>query len=312
MILDDFIVQTKTGLYCVYGDFYLDPKLPVKNALISHAHGDHAIPGNFNVYSTLSTFLFMKYRYRNEAAVNLFTKAYDEHFMLNGVRITFIPAGHILGSAQILMEYKGVRYLYTGDYKLQPDDTCEAMKFVAADVLITETTFADKNTRHPDAETEIRKLNDTSTNVMLGAYALGKCQRLISLMTQNCIEKRILVHYSIVPFIKIYESQGVTVGKYELFDRRILKKNKSGIIYLVPPMVFKSNSSADNLVRAFATGWKDLQVANGIALYVSDHADWEDIIYTIDRVKPSQVWTTHGDGLQLQKHYEHSLVVKLL
>ncbi len=312
MILDDFLVQTKTGLFCKYGNFYLDPKVPVKDAVISHAHGDHAVNGNVNVYCTRATSLFMLHRYKINAAGNFYIYDYHNYFHVNGVQIGFIPAGHMLGSAQVLMEYRGVKYLYTGDYKLQQDPTCEPIQFVTADVLITETTFADPNTRHPIAEEEIFKLNDTSINVMLGAYALGKSQRLINLISRYCIEKRILLHHSIMPFVKIYEQMGIYVGKYEPYDRRVMKNNPRNLIYIVPPMVFGSFIKPLNIVRAFATGWTNLQKGNDIQLYISDHADWHDIIYTIDQVKPQEVWTTHGEGVLLKSHYQNTLVVKLL
>lgn len=312
MILDDFIILNKTGLFCSYGDFYLDPKEIVKNAVISHAHGDHAIGGNLHVYCTEATALFMKHRYRKFAGGEFVLKSYYESFELNGVRISFIPAGHILGSAQVLMEYRGVRYLYTGDYKLQVDKTCEPIEFVGADVLITETTFADPGTQHPVAESEILKLNTTQTNIMLGAYALGKCQRLIRLMNDHCLEKRILVHHTMLPFVKIYEQMGISLGNYEAYDRKVMKSNLSNMVYLVPPMVFKSYIKAINVIRVFATGWKHLQTNQEIQLYISDHADWNDILLTAKKVKPSQIWTNHGSGLQLKNHFASSLVVKLL
>jgi putative mRNA 3-end processing factor len=312
MILEDFIVIDKTGLYCRYGNFYLDPKEPVKQAVISHAHGDHAVGGNLEVYCTEATSLFMIHRYRKFAGGTFHINGYHRPFDVNGVSITLIPAGHILGSAMVLMEYQGVKYLYTGDYKLQPDKTCEAIEFVSADVLITETTFADPETKHPPAETEILKLDSTKSNIMLGAYALGKCQRLISLINTHCTQKRILLHHSMVPFVKIYEQMGVDVGKYEVYDRKVMKHNLTGMVYMVPPMVFKSYFRAINVVRVFATGWKHLQSGHEIQLLISDHADWKDIVHTIEQVKPEQVWTNHGNGLQLKKFYEESLVVKLL
>lgn len=312
MILDDFIVIDNIGLYCRYGKFYLDPKEPVKHAVISHAHGDHAIGGNLEVYCTEATSLFMLHRYKKFAGGAFHINNYHEVFEVNGVKISFIPAGHILGSAMVLMEYNGIRYLYTGDYKLQPDRTCEPVEFVNADVLITETTFADPDTQHPVAEQEILKLSSTPNNIMLGAYALGKCQRLISLISDHCTEKRILLHHSMMPFVKIYEQMGVNVGRYEVYDRKVMKNNVTGMIYMVPPMVFRSYFKAINVVRVFATGWKHLQSAHEIQLYISDHADWKDIVTTIEQVKPLQVWTNHGNGLQLQRHYEKSLVVKLL
>lgn len=312
MILDDFIVIDKTGLFCRYGNFYLDPKEPTNNAVISHAHGDHAIGGHQNILCTEATSLFMRHRYRKNAGNHFDILGYRQPFTLNGVSICFLPAGHILGSAMVLMEYNGIKYLYTGDYKLQPDATCEPIEFTTADVLITETTFADPNTSHPTAEEEILKLNTTDNNIMLGAYSLGKCQRLIYLINRYCPQKRILVHFSMLPFVKIYEQMGIDVGKYEMYDRKVMKNNQTGMIYLVPPMVFNSYHKAINVVRVFASGWKNIQKGNGMQLYISDHADWNDILYTIEQVKPSQVWTNHGDGVGLKAHFDKSLIVKLL
>lgn len=311
-IISDFIVQTKIGLFCSYGNFYLDPKEPVAEAVISHAHGDHAVSGNKNVYCTAPTVAFMQHRYRKFAAVQFHEKAYHENFMLNGVEISFYPAGHMLGSALVLMQYKGVKYLYTGDYKLEADATCEAIELVPADVLLTETTFATKTTQHPDAEQEIKKLNAVEGNIMLGAYALGKSQRLIALLNLHCPQKRILLHHSIMPFAKLYEQMGVELGKYEVYDRKVMKQNQANMVYIVPPMVYNSYFRAVNVIRVFATGWKNLQKNNEIQLYISDHVDWDAILQTIAAVKPREVWTTHGSGTELQAYFAPKLVVKLL
>jgi putative mRNA 3-end processing factor len=312
MILNDFLIQNETGLFCAYGNFYLDPKMPVVNAVISHAHGDHACSGNQHVYCTKATSLFMLHRYKKFAAGTFYLKAYHESFMLHGVKITFISAGHMAGSAEVLMEYQGVKYLYTGDYKLQDDPTCEVIEFAEADVLITETTFADPNTQHPKAEDEIKNLNDTEMNIMLGAYALGKSQRIIRLINDHCPGKRVLVHHSIMPFVKLYEQLGMDMGKYEMYDRKVMKNNPKGLVYLVPPMVFKSYIKAINVVRVFASGWKHLQSSTGLQLCISDHVDWNDILETIRQVKPKEVWTTHGSGSQLKDYFKDTLLVKSL
>lgn len=312
IIIDDFIVQTKIGLFCSYGNFYLDPKEPVVDAVISHAHGDHAIGNNQHVYCTAATAAFMKHRYKKFAAGEFHLKDYQSNFNLNGVEISFYPAGHILGSSLVLMKYNGVSYLYTGDYKLEEDHTCEAIQFVNADVLITETTFANPSTEHPEAIDEIKKLDDIKGNVMLGAYALGKSQRLIAMINQHCSDKRILVHHSIMPFVKIYEEMGIELGKYEMYDRKVMKNNASGLIYIVPPMVFHSYIKAINVVRIFVTGWKHLQHNQAIQLYISDHVDWKAILKTIANVNPREVWTTHGSGTQLKAYFDDKLVVKLL
>ena len=311
-ILQDFIVLTKIGLYCKEGNFYLDPKEPVLNAVISHAHADHAVSGNENVFCTKPTQLFMQMRYKKFAAAKFHILVYRQDFQFNNVKLSFYPAGHMLGSAMILMEYQNVKYLYTGDYKLAPDETCEAIEFCKADVLITETTFADPEVEHPDDATEMKKLNDVKGNIMLGAYALGKSQRLIKLLNQHCPDKTILVHHNIIPFVKVYEEMGIALGKYQIYDRKTMKNHLENHIYLVPPMVFNSYIRAVNVIRVFATGWKYLQKGNGLHLYISDHVDWKAIIKTIEMVKPSEIWTLHGDGKLLKTHFENQLTVKIL
>ena len=312
MIIDDFLVLDAYGLYCKTGNFYLDPKQPVALAVISHAHGDHAVRGNDTVYCTPATAAIMEQRYKRNAGNSFFIHLFSSPFQINGVKITFIPAGHIIGSAQVLMEYNGVRYLYTGDYKLQKDSTCEPVEFVEADVLITETTFANPEVQHPDPGTEISKFNGNTHNILLGAYALGKAQRLISLINENCPDRKILVHHAILPINKVYEKLGFNAGIYEPYNRKLMKQPNQSYVYIVPPMTFNSYFRAKNVIRVFASGWKNLQLHNDMELYISDHVDWNDIITMIEKVKPKFIWTLHGDGNHLKKHYENQIPIKLL
>lgn len=312
MIIKDFLVLDEQGLYCRRGDFYLDPSKPVMNAVISHAHGDHATRSNENVYCTAPTEVIMKHRYQKNAGRNFVICSYKVPLSLNGVSITFIPAGHILGSAQILMEHEDVRYLYTGDYKMQDDPTCENLEYVKADVLITETTFADPAVQHPDPVEEIKKLNSFNHNVLLGSYSLGKAQRLTSLITEYCPKRSVFVHHSIFPLNKIYESFGYKTGNYEMYTRKALKEPDKNLVYIVPPLTFESYIRAKNVVRVFASGWKRLQVSNGLQLMISDHVDWRDILTMIDHVQPKEVWTLHGDGRHLRENFRNQMTIKLL
>lgn len=313
MIRPDFIVRDRKGYYCSYGDFYLDPSQPVKHAVISHAHGDHASPGHEFAYCTAPTASFMEHRFASMHWPEFRRLDFHEDFNLGGVKLCFIPAGHILGSAQILMEYQGVRYLYTGDYKLQADPTCEAYEGVAADVLITETTFADPAIEHPAAEDEILKLRPTRENIMLGAYALGKAQRLTALIHEHCPEKRIWIHHSIIPIHRIYEHYGRSLGAYELYHRKALKApDTTHQVYLVPPMAFRSYIRAKNVVRVFASGWAHHQRNNPLSLFISDHVDWKDILHVIALVEPREIWTIHGEGKHLAAHFQGRLPVKSL
>jgi putative mRNA 3-end processing factor len=311
MILDDFVLPDQNGLYCRYGDFYIDPQLPVKQAVISHAHADHAIAGNNNVYCTEATGAFMQLRYGKNAARVFNIAAYHLSFTIGGVKITFISAGHMLGSAQVLMEYNGIKYLYTGDYKLQSDATCEPVEWVKADVLITESTFANPAITHPDPIAEIQKLNDIKINILLGAYGLGKSQRLIQLISEHAPQKTILVHHRIMPLNAIYEKMGFSPGKYQLYSRKLMK-NQQEYVYIVPPFTFDSYLRATGVKRLFASGWKNLQVNQTDTLFISDHADWNDILQAIEHTQPQQVWTLHGDGSHLKKHYGNAIFVKLL
>ncbi|KHJ37964.1 putative exonuclease, DNA ligase-associated [Pedobacter glucosidilyticus] len=312
MIIDDFLVLKPEGIYCRYADFYLDPQLPVQHAVISHAHGDHAKANNHNVYCTAFTRKLMELRYKKQAAKDFILIHYHQEFFIKDVKLTFYPAGHILGSAMIKMEYQGCTYLYTGDYKLQEDTTCEPAELVQADVLITETTFANPEVQHPNVEDEIKKLNEIEQNIILGVYGLGKAQRITSLINQFCPQKEVHVHYAIHPIHQLYETFGYRLGNYQFYNRKSLKQNQLHQVYLVPPLTFNSYIRAKGVARVFASGWKYLQKGNDAALYISDHVDWNDILYTIKEVKPKEVWTLHGDGLALKQYFKEDLVVKLL
>ncbi|HVW97338.1 MAG TPA: MBL fold metallo-hydrolase [Mucilaginibacter sp.] len=311
LIIDDFVAFDKNGLYCKYGNFYLDPVMPVANAVISHAHADHAVSGNASVYCTAPTHAFMELRYGKNAGKLFNIVPHHTVFNIGGVEILLIPAGHMLGSAQVLMTYRGVRYLYTGDYKLQPDATCEAAEWVNADVLITESTFADPKIVHPDPVEEIRKLNSIKINILLGAYGLGKSQRLIRMINDYAPQKKILVHHRIAPINKVYEKFGYPPGQYQLYNRKAMKIQDE-FVYIVPPFTFDSYIRATGVKRLFASGWKNLQVNQNDTLFISDHVDWADILYAVDQVQPEQIWTLHGEGSHLKEHFGDRITVKIL
>jgi len=311
MIADDFIYFNAIGLYCPYGDFYLDPKQPVKNAVISHAHGDHAVAGNTEIYCTDATYQFMLIRYGKNAGTQFHLAGFHQTFQVGKVKITLIPAGHMLGSAQVLMDYDGVKYLYTGDYKLQPDSTCEPYEYVKADVLITESTFANPETAHPDPVKEIEKLANIKMNILLGAYGLGKSQRLIRMINEIVPRKKILVHHRIMSLNQVYEKAGFLLGKYEIYSRKLMK-NQDEYVYIVPPFTFDSYLNAVGVKRLFASGWQRLQVNDLDTLMISDHADWNDILKVIAETQPQQLWTLHGDGKHLAAHFRNTIFVKML
>ena len=309
-VLPDFLIQRPEGYYCKYGDFFIDPVLPVHRAVVSHAHADHASRGQDTVYCTVPTARFMRYRYRQEAARTFIEIPYRQLFSIGDVELRFVPAGHMLGSAQVMMVYRGTTYLFTGDYKLQADDTCAPIEAVSADVLITESTFADPQVVHPDPVEEVSKLNDIPHHVMIGTYVLGKAQRLTALLNTCCPERKVWVHQGILPFHRIYADLGVRQLRYEPYDKRAFKNTPGHHVYLVPPLTFNSYFRAAPFVRMFASGWEHLQRQNDRALYISDHVDWNDILRYIAAVKPREIWTVHGEGKHLVNHFAGHLPVR--
>ncbi len=309
-ILSDFLVKKGEAYYCRYGDFYIDALYPVKTAIISHAHGDHASPGHLDTYATPFTVAFMQHRFPKYPREAYHIVPFDTSWELNGIRITLLPAGHILGSAQILMEYQGVRYLYTGDYKLQEDPTCESIQLVQADVLITETTFADPAVKHPDPVAEIQQLNTINNNILLGCYTLGKAQRITYLLNTYCPDKTVLLHHRMTMAHRLYDDYSPVTLRYKVYGRKDMKEGATNKVYLVPPLTFNSYFRATNVTRVFASGWARLQQHNDLSLYISDHVDWTDLLHYIALVKPSEIWTIHGDGAKLKTHLENQIAVR--
>jgi putative mRNA 3-end processing factor len=308
MIREDFIVYTKNGLYCKAGDFFIDPIKPVHKAIISHAHADHAVRGHDEIFCTQPTADVMKERYVEQAGKKFNLLNSKSCFSINDVKINFIPAGHMLGSVQVLLEYDNTKYLYTGDFKLQFDSTCESYEYAEADVLITESTFAEPNKSHPETNSEIEKLNAISDKgIVIGSYSLGKAQRLTQLISAICPQKEIFIHSKIYPFHKIYESHKISLGHWKPYSRQLFKRLKQ-CVYIVPPSVLTSYQGRKDYHTAFASGWDHLQNGYNLKLNISDHADWKDILTVIERTKPKKILTLHGDGEPLKKHFLNSEV----
>ncbi len=309
--VNNFLSYSSIGLYCEAGDFHIDPKRPVPKALISHAHGDHATPNSGSIYTTVPTRQIMNRRFKNSMRSLFHEVRFREPFYMNEVVVTFFPAGHMLGSAQVLMEYKKEKYLFTGDFKLQKDDSCEALEFVKTDYLITETTFAHPQYTHPDPIEEIQKLNELgSQNILLGAYAVGKAQRLTQLVSKYCSGKKLLVHNEIVKFHEVYEQAGIELGEWERYTRRGFKQ-ETNCIYILPPNWFNRHRENESY-KVFATGWKNPFLKCDSVLRISDHADWNDLLILIDKTKPKIIFTLHGDGSHLKEYFKDTIDVLLL
>jgi putative mRNA 3-end processing factor len=304
---DDLLKPRPEGLYCPPGGFYIDPVRPVERALVTHGHADHARPGNQNVLATRQTLDIMAIRYGENFAVSRQEAAIGETLTINGVTVSFHPAGHVLGSAQICVEKDGLRIVASGDYKPRPDPTCAAFEPVPCDVFITEATFALPVFRHPDDREEIGKLLKSvrqfpERSHLVGAYALGKAQRVIRLIRDAGYDETIYIHGALKTLCDYYESQGVALGPLAPATIDNGKKGDfAGAIVVGPPSAFADRWARrfPDPVSCFASGWMRVrqrakQRGVELPIILSDHADWDELIETITAISPSEVWVTHG------------------
>ncbi len=293
------------GLYCAVGDFYIDPVRPVDRAVITHGHADHARAGHGAVLATPETLAIMAVRYGAQFAQTTETAAYGVATSRNGVEITLVPAGHVLGSAQVVVRHKGVTFVVSGDYKRRSDPTCAPFEPVPCDVFITEATFGLPVFRHPPARDEIGKLLDSvaqfsARSHVVGAYALGKAQRVISLLREAGWDRPIAVHGALERLNEVYGAFGVELGA--LRPATIAGKGDfAGDIIVAPPSALTTawaRRFADP-VDAFASGWMRIRARSRqrgveLPLIISDHADWDELTATITELNPGEVWITHG------------------
>ena len=215
---ETWVKPLPAGLYCEPGDFYIDPLRPVDRAVITHAHSDHARPGHGHVLASAETLAIMRVRMGEErAGTGQQALGYGEALTIGEVRVWLEPAGHVLGSAQVAMEWRGSRIVVSGDYKRAADPTCRGFVPIPCDVFVTEATFALPVFRHPAPAGEITRLLDSvalfpERTHVVGAYALGKCQRVIALLRQAGWDRPIYLHGAQMPLCAEYERLGVGVG----------------------------------------------------------------------------------------------------
>jgi len=302
---DVWIRTSSAGLYCQPGDFHIDPVRPVPRAVITHGHGDHARPGNGRVLATPGTIAIMQERYGEAAGVSLQPVAYGESVSPGGVTVRLVPADHVLGSAQVVLEYGGSRVVVSGDYKRRPDPTCAPFELCTCDVFITEATFGLPVFRHPPDAQEIDKLLHSLVLFperchLVGVYALGKCQRVLALLRRAGYEEPVYLHGALIKLTELYESLGVRLGPV-LPLSGVAREALKGRIVLAPPSAIAdpwSRRLPEPLV-AMASGWMRVRQrakARGVELplVISDHADWDELTATIDEVAAEEVWVTHG------------------
>src|SRR5215217_7750582 len=217
--LGSWIESHPEGIYVRPADAWVDPSQPKAKALITHGHSDHARGGHGAVLATPETLAIMEVRCGPQNGQAL---AYDETIRVGEVDVRFVPAGHVLGSAQIVLEHVtslgAERVVVSGDYKRRPDPTCPCFVPVPCDIFITEATFGLPVFRHPETGSEIDRLlhrlhSDPERCVLVGAYALGKAQRIITELRQRGYHEPVYLHGALERLCRLYEELGVELGE---------------------------------------------------------------------------------------------------
>jgi putative mRNA 3-end processing factor len=303
---EDLLCPEQQGLCCRPAGVHIDPVRPVDRALITHAHSDHARAGHGHVMATPETLRIMTLRYGADFAGSTQAIEYGEVVTLNGgVQVSFYPAGHVLGSAQILFEWKGYRAVVSGDYKRERDPTCAPFVPVPCDLFVTEATFGLPVFRHPKASDEVAKLVASAELFperahLVGAYSLGKSQRVMALLREAGWTRPIYMHGALQKITEFYIAEGAPLGevKHVTSDMR---KDLGGEIIICPPSALQEiwSRKFPDPVNAVASGWMRIrararQQGAELPLVVSDHADWDDLGKTIIETGASDIWVTHG------------------
>ncbi len=291
-----------SGLHCVPGDFHIDPSGPVPRAVITHGHSDHARPGHDAVLATADTLAIMRLRLGTLGQTQAL--AYGVPLRVKDVTVTLMPAGHILGSAQIVIDYNGQRAVISGDYKRHADPTCEPFELVPCDLFVTEATFGLPVYRHEPDTAEVQKLLASLRDFperthQIGVYGLGKCQRLIKLIRKAGYDRPIWLHGALRSMTDYYVSRGIDLG--EVPNVADAPGTLAGEIVLSPPSALGDRWSrrfADPLA-GFASGWMRIrgrvrQRGVELPLIISDHCDWPELLKTVTETGAREVWVTHG------------------
>jgi putative mRNA 3-end processing factor len=302
---EDLLTPTPSGVCCQTGGFHIDPTRPVDKAVITHAHSDHARAGHGSVLATQETLDMMRLRYGDNFAGSTQAVRLGERLKIGGVNVTFHPAGHVLGSAQVAVSCKGLTIVASGDYKNAPDPTCAPFELVPCDVFITEATFGLPVFRHGNPDGEIAKLLHSVAVFperahLVGAYSLGKAQRMIALIRKAGYDRPIYLHGAMEKLTRYYQERGVDLGELKPV-RGADKAELAGAIALCPPSALQDvwTRRFPDPVPCFASGWMRVrararQRSVEFPLVISDHADWDGLTTTIAATGAQEIWVTHG------------------
>jgi putative mRNA 3-end processing factor len=300
---DDLLLSTDSGLYCPAGDFYIDPWRPVKRAVITHAHGDHARPGSERYLTAADGRIVLQARL-SEAPID--AVPYGEPITIGGVRVSFHPAGHVLGSSQVRIERGGEVWVASGDYKLARDRTCAPFEPLRCDVFITESTFGLPIYRWPADAAVFEEINAWwRTNVEEGraslvfAYSLGKAQRVLAGIDPSI--GPIFCHGAVQRMNEMYRYSGVALPPTEYTGATGTRRDWAGSLILAPPSARGSTwmRRFGDVATAFVSGWMQIRGARrrrsiDRGFTISDHADWPNLVDAIRATGARRVLITHG------------------
>jgi len=302
----ELLCPSSAGLFCPPGDFHIDPVRLVPRAIITHGHSDHARAGHGSVAATAETLAIMETRLGEGFAGSTEAVAYGTSIVRNGVSITLVPAGHILGSAQVVLRWRGLTIVVSGDYKRRRDPTCLPFEPVACNIFVSEATFGLPVFKHPHDAREIGRLVKSISQFserthLVGAYALGKAQRVIKLLRESGYDRTIYVHGALARMNALYERFGMNFGSLGNAIEASREELK-GAIVVAPPSALEGQwlRRFSDPLPAFASGWMGVRARarqRGIELplVISDHADWDELTGTVRELKPDELWITHGN-----------------
>lgn len=299
------------GIYCVPGNFYIDPWYPVDLAIITHGHADHARRGMKKYLCHDFTVPILKSRIGVDIRVQGI--GYDQPVSINGVKVSLHPAGHIIGSAQVRLEYQGKVVVVSGDYKIQDDGLSTPFEPVKCHEFISESTFGLPIYHWQTIDQQNQQLqqwvlqnqSNGKTSVFVG-YSLGKAQRIMKALKEIA---PLYVHYSIGKLNQAYESTGIWLPEYKIADfREDVKYLDKGIV-IVPPSLVDSNvlRKIPNMANAICSGWMQVRGARrwrsaDAGFAISDHADWNGLLEAIKATGAEKVYVTHGQTAVFAKY----------
>ena len=313
---------TERGLYCPAADIYIDPWLPVDRAVITHAHGDHARWGSRHYLASREGARVLRTRLGPDASIELLD--FSEPRDINGVTLSLVPAGHILGSAQIRLEHKGEVWVVSGDYKTEPDPTCSPFEPVRCHTFITESTFglpiyrwcAQEET-FADITSWWRDNKERGHASLVYAYALGKAQRILAGVLDADIGP-VYTHGAVERLTNDYRESGIALHGTTPVAALPKGTSYAGSLIVAPPSAAGSLwlRRFGNLSTAFASGWMQVRGARrrrslDKGFVLSDHVDWPALIDTIAATGAEQVWVTHGYREQVVRYLnEHGIAAQ--